>query len=65
MVLDIDGIKTWIMHGDKYDKSVRGGSRGLAISAGKAFDKIVSLNRFINDWESFLGKRKKFILPKN
>jgi UDP-2,3-diacylglucosamine pyrophosphatase LpxH len=57
LILDLDGQKTWFMHGDKNDKSVNGSKRSLAIRAGKAFDKLVGFNRFINDWEKFLGKR--------
>lgn len=57
LVLDIEGKKTWFMHGDKYDKSVTGNTRKLAISAGKAFDRLVGFNRLINDWEKFLGVR--------
>jgi UDP-2,3-diacylglucosamine pyrophosphatase LpxH len=59
LVLDLEGKKTWFMHGDKYDKSVSGNTRKIAISAGKAFDKLVGLNRLINDWEKFLGKREE------
>jgi UDP-2,3-diacylglucosamine pyrophosphatase LpxH len=57
LILNLDGNKTWFMHGDKNDKSVSGSSRNLAIRAGKAFDMLVGFNRFINDWEKFLGKR--------
>jgi UDP-2,3-diacylglucosamine pyrophosphatase LpxH len=57
LILDLNGKKTWFMHGDKNDKSVSGTKRDLAIRAGKAFDKLVGFNRFINDWEKFLGKR--------
>lgn len=59
LILDLDGNKTWFMHGDKYDKSVSGLSRSMAIQAGKAFDKLVGLNRYINGWEKFLGRKKE------
>ena len=59
LFLDLDGNKTWFMHGDKNDKSVKGFIRSIAIGAGKAFDKVVGFNRFINEWEKFLGVRKQ------
>lgn len=65
LILDIDGKKTWFMHGDKNDKSVSGSQRKIAISAGKAFDKFVGFNRFINEWEKFLGKREAINFSKS
>lgn len=59
LILDLNGEQTWFMHGDKGDKSVNGAKRKLAIRAGKAFDKLVGINRFINDWEKFLGVRQE------
>jgi UDP-2,3-diacylglucosamine pyrophosphatase LpxH len=56
LILNLNGVKTWILHGDKFDKSVSGSKRKLAIKAGKAFDKFVQFNRFINEWEKFLGR---------
>ena len=57
LILNLDGNNTWFMHGDKNDKSISGHNRKIAITAGKAFDKLVGFNRFLNDWEKFLGKR--------
>lgn len=57
LVLEIDGKKNWFMHGDKYDKTISGRSRNLAIRAGKAYDAVVGFNRLINQWENFLGKK--------
>lgn len=59
LILDLDGKKTWFMHGDKNDKSVNGTKRNLAIRAGKAFDSFVGFNRFINGWENFLGVKDR------
>ncbi|MGB1248813.1 MAG: UDP-2,3-diacylglucosamine diphosphatase [Chitinophagales bacterium] len=58
LVLDLDGKKTWILHGDKFDKSVSGKQRKLAIRAGKAFDQFVRFNRFVNEWERFVGRKE-------
>lgn len=57
LILDLSGKKTWFMHGDKYDKTISGRSRKIAIRAGKAYDTIVGFNRLINQWENFLGKK--------
>lgn len=58
LILELDGKKTWIFHGDKFDDSVSGSQRKLAINAGKAFDKFVKFNRFVNSWEMFLGRKQ-------
>lgn len=57
LILELNGVKTWFMHGDKFDESVSGSKRNLAIRAGKAFDKFVQFNRFVNEWEKFFGKK--------
>ncbi|MDC3209400.1 UDP-2,3-diacylglucosamine diphosphatase [Chitinophagales bacterium] len=59
LTLDLNGRKTWFMHGDKHDKSVNGTKRDIAIRAGKAFDSFVGFNRFINGWENFLGVKDR------
>lgn len=58
LILDLNGVKTWFLHGDKFDKSVSGSKRNLAIRAGKAFDKFVQFNRFLNEWERFFGRKE-------
>lgn len=55
LILDLNGKKTWITHGDKFDKSVSGKIRNVAIRAGKVFDKLIHFNRVLNEWEKFLG----------
>jgi len=64
LTLNLNGSYTWFMHGDKNDKSITGKRRKIAIKAGKAFDKLVGLNRAINEWENFLGKKEAFNFSK-
>lgn len=56
LIIDIDDKKHWFTHGDKFDKSVSGAIRKMAISAGKIFDQMIRLNKFVNRWQLFLGK---------
>lgn len=64
LILDLNGEKTWFLHGDKFDESVSGSKRKLAIRAGKAFDKFVQFNRFINEWEKFFGSTESNLSKK-
>ncbi|HUM51441.1 MAG TPA: UDP-2,3-diacylglucosamine diphosphatase [Chitinophagales bacterium] len=61
IVLEIDGKKLWIFHGDKYDLSVGGSARWLAKLGGRYYDYIFTLNRFINNIRLKYGKDKILI----
>lgn len=61
IVLEIDGKKLWIFHGDKYDLSVGGSARWLAKLGGRYYDHIFRLNRFINNIRLKYGKDKILI----
>lgn len=61
IVLEIDGKKHWIFHGDKYDLSVGGSARWLAKLGGKTYDTIWQVNRYINSIRMRYGKDKIFI----
>lgn len=56
MILEIDGKKHWIFHGDKYDLSVGGSARWLAKLGGRYYDKIFQLNRWVNNIRMRYGK---------
>ena len=58
IVLNLKGKKTWFFHGDKFDKSVSGAMRGLAVMGGKAYDRLVKTNRDLNKWLDFLGMER-------
>ncbi len=61
IVLEIDGKKLWIFHGDKYDLSVGGSARWLAKLGGRYYDHIFTLNRYINNIRLKYGKDKILI----
>lgn len=48
LVLQLDGKKHWIFHGDVFDNSVNI-SRWLAQFGGKAYDLLIRINRLINN----------------
>jgi len=61
IILEVDGKKHWIFHGDKYDLSVGGTARWLAKLGGRTYDAIWQANRFINNVRMQYGKDKIFI----
>lgn len=61
LILEIDGKKHWIFHGDKYDLSVGGSARWLAKLGGRTYDRIFQLNRFINNIRRKYGMKDVLI----
>ena len=61
IILEIDGKKHWIFHGDKYDLSVGGSARWLAKLGGRYYDNIFIINRYINKIRMQQGKEEIFI----
>lgn len=57
-LLEIDGKKHWIFHGDIFDHTTKGGAKFIAKIGGIGYDWLILVNRAIN-WvlESF-GKQK-------
>ncbi len=58
LILDIDGKRTWIFHGDIFDATTTGWARILARLGGKGYDILIWLNRLINDILFYLGQEK-------
>ena len=58
LILDLDGKKHWFTHGDKFDKSVSGTIRNLAVKAGRIFDQMIKINKIFNKWQLFLGNEE-------
>ena len=58
LVLDIDGKKAWIFHGDVFDASTNGAAKWLAKLGGKGYDLLILLNRLINFVLKTLGREK-------
>lgn len=63
LVLQLDGKKAWIFHGDVFDLSVNT-SKWLAKLAGKSYDYLILLNRFINWILEKFGREKVSISKK-
>ena len=57
-VLEIDGKKIWIFHGDVFDNTTKGSAKILAKFGGKGYDLLILLNRAINYGLKKLGREK-------
>jgi len=62
VVLNLNGKKAWIFHGDVFDVSITK-AKWLAKLGGWGYDMLILLNRFINFWLQKL-KREKYSLSK-
>ncbi|MBK8621621.1 MAG: UDP-2,3-diacylglucosamine diphosphatase [Saprospiraceae bacterium] len=58
LVLNLDGKKTWIFHGDIFDATTRGWARILAKLGGKGYDILILMNRFTNHVLERFGREK-------
>jgi UDP-2,3-diacylglucosamine pyrophosphatase LpxH len=56
LILNLDGEKTWIFHGDVFDHSTKGWARILAKLGGKGYDILIWHNRMINKILTSLNK---------
>ena len=59
LILDLDGKKTWIFHGDVFDSSTKGYAKILAKLGGKGYDLLILINSLINWILVALGKEKR------
>ena len=62
LVLDIDGKKAWIFHGDVFDVSIKH-AKWLAKLGGYGYNLLLFLNKFVNWFLQKIG-REKFSLAK-
>lgn len=62
LVLDLDGKKAWIFHGDVFDSSVTH-AKWLAKLGGWGYDLLILINRFIN-WVLAKMKKEPYSLSK-
>jgi len=58
LILNLDGKKTWIFHGDIFDATTKGWAKILAKLGGKGYDILIWTNRLINDVLNYFGKDK-------
>lgn len=64
LVLDIDGKKTWIFHGDVFDRTTKGSAKLIAKLGGHGYDLLILLNRFINTILKLFGREKMSLSKK-
>jgi UDP-2,3-diacylglucosamine pyrophosphatase LpxH len=64
LVLDINGKKTWIFHGDVFDTTTKGSAKLIAKLGGKGYDLLILLNRFINAILKVFGREKMSLSKK-
>ncbi|MBC7915117.1 MAG: UDP-2,3-diacylglucosamine diphosphatase [Pyrinomonadaceae bacterium] len=57
LVLELDGKKAWIFHGDIFDVTMQH-SKWLAKLGAIGYDSLILLNSFVNWWLKLLGKEK-------
>jgi len=62
LTLDIDGQKTWVIHGDVYDKSIK--ARWMAVIGGLGYNCLIIADRLFNRFLSFLGRKKAIRISK-
>jgi UDP-2,3-diacylglucosamine pyrophosphatase LpxH len=57
LILEINGEKAWIFHGDVFDVSMKH-SKWLAKLGGKGYDILILINRLVNFFSIKMGKGK-------
>ena len=62
LILDIDGRKTWVIHGDIYDKTIK--SRWMAVIGGLGYNCLVVADRLFNQCLSFFGRKEPIRISK-
>jgi hypothetical protein len=63
-VMNIDGKKTWIFHGDVFDATTKGSAKIIAKLGGHGYDLLILLNRAINWLLQCFGKEKMSLSKK-
>jgi len=63
-VLELDGKKTWIFHGDVFDRTTKGSAKIIAKLGGYGYDLLILLNRSINYLLQLVGREKMSLSKK-
>ena len=63
LVIEFNGKKTWIFHGDVFDVTTKGSAKILAKFGGQGYDLLILINRSVN-WCLKLMKREKMSFSK-
>lgn len=64
LVIEMNGKRTWIFHGDVFDATTKGSAKIIAKLGGWGYDWLILLNRFINWLLNQLGKPKMSLSKK-
>jgi UDP-2,3-diacylglucosamine pyrophosphatase LpxH len=64
LVIEIDGKKTWIFHGDVFDATTKGSAKLIAKLGGHGYDMLILINRAINWILKAMGKEKMSLSKK-
>lgn len=59
LILELDGKRTWIFHGDVFDSSTKGYAKIIAKLGGKGYDLLILINSFVNWFLVIFGKEKR------
>lgn len=57
-LLEIDGKKIWVFHGDVFDNTTKGSAKVLAKLGGHGYDLLILINRLINFVSKMFGGEK-------
>lgn len=58
LVIEMNGEKTWIFHGDVFDATTKGSAKIIAKLGGVGYDWLILANRFINWFLTRVGQPK-------
>ncbi len=58
LVLEVDGKRVWIFHGDVFDATTKGWAKVLAKLGGKGYDLLIFLNHLINQMLLAMGQSR-------
>jgi UDP-2,3-diacylglucosamine pyrophosphatase LpxH len=64
LVIEMNGKRTWIFHGDVFDATTKGSAKIIAKLGGWGYDWLILLNRFINWLLNQLGQPKMSLSKK-
>lgn len=59
VVLELDGKKAWIFHGDVFDATTKGSAKILAKLGGHGYDLLIWMNHWVNKVLKLMGREKR------
>jgi len=64
LVIDMNGQRTWIFHGDVFDATTKGSAKLIAKLGGHGYDMLILVNRAINWILKSIGREKMSLSKK-